>query len=96
MTAKEQSTHEASLVAQEAAKEAAKAAAISATNAAIVSKDIEYIKRDLAEIKASVKELVGVYVTQDEFKTVRNIVYGMVALIITGVFGAMVNMVISK
>lgn len=34
----------------------------------LIGKDIGYIQKDIAEIKASVKELAGVYVTKVQFE----------------------------
>lgn len=64
---------------------------IVATQIAVIANDICYIKNDIKEIKGKLEQD---YVTQEEFKPIRNIVYGMVGLILTGVVGAMVALVL--
>jgi hypothetical protein len=64
--------------------------------------ELEYIKKDVEEVKGDVKELnVKVekyYLTikqfEAEFKPVRNIIYGMVGLILTLVLTAILYLVI--
>lgn len=53
--------------------------------------DIKYIRRDLDDIK---ERLDTKFVTKDEFRPVKNIVYGMVTIILTAVIGAIVALVI--
>lgn len=55
--------------------------------------DIEYLKRDIREIKESLRQDL---VHKDEFTPVRNVVYGMVGLILVSVIGAIVALVIRK
>lgn len=52
---------------------------------------IKYIQRDIAEIKEKLDEK---YVTQDEFKPVKAIVYGMVGLILVAVIGYIISLAI--
>jgi phage-related minor tail protein len=67
-----------------------------------LAKDIEYIKGDVEEVKGDVKELKAevkkYYLTikqfESEFKPVRNIIYGMVAVILVAVLTALVMLVI--
>jgi hypothetical protein len=54
---------------------------------------IKYIQRDIAKIN---EKLDDTYVTKDQFEPVRNIVYGLVALILIGVVGALLALVISN
>ena len=69
------------------------------TRIALISKDISYIQKDVAEIKISMKELVGTYVTSaqfDEFKktefgNMKKIVFGAVGLILTAFALAVIN-----
>lgn len=65
-----------------------------AVAAALLGNDIAHIKEDISEIKASFKEIKALYLTKDEFSPVRNIVYGMVALILVAVVGAIVALVV--
>lgn len=52
---------------------------------------VYYIRRDVAEIK---KKLESNYVTQDQFKPVKAIVYGLVSLILTAVIVALLALVV--
>jgi hypothetical protein len=55
--------------------------------------EMRYIRRDLDEIKI---KLDGSYVTKEEFQPVKNIVYGLVALILVAVVGALVALVVNS
>jgi hypothetical protein len=52
---------------------------------------IKYIQRDIAEIN---HKLDDKYVTKETFEPVRNVVYGLVALILIAVVGAIVALVV--
>lgn len=52
---------------------------------------IKYIQRDIAEINTKLDDK---YVTKDQFDPVRNIVYGLVAVILLAVVGALIALVI--
>jgi hypothetical protein len=54
---------------------------------------IKYIQRDIAEIK---EKLDDKYVTKDEFLPVKNIVYGMVAIILIAVLGGLIALIINS
>ena len=54
---------------------------------------LDYIQRDVADIK---KRLDDNYVTTQEFEPVKKIVYGLVALILVAVVGAIVALVIQS
>jgi hypothetical protein len=64
--------------------------------------DIEYIKRDVEEVKGDVKDLnakvekyyLTIKMFESEFRPVRNIIYGMVGLILTLVLTAVVYLVL--
>lgn len=56
-----------------------------------VSKDIEYIKKDLMEIKKMISDH---YVTRTEFEPIKKIVYGLIALTLTGVVTAVLALVV--
>ena len=60
---------------------------------AVISNDLAYIKRDIADIKL---KLESNYVTKDEFSIVKNIVYGMVALVLTSFMGALTFLVFKQ
>lgn len=53
------------------------------TTIALIQKDIEYIRKAIDEIKASQK----MYVTRAEFLPIKILVYGFVAIILSGVVG---------
>lgn len=57
-----------------------------------VEVSIGYIQRDIEKIN---DKLDNTYVTRDEFAPVKNIVYGMVALILTLVLTAVVYLVVT-
>lgn len=63
------------------------------TSIALIAKDIEYIKTDVKDIK---DKLESHYVTNEEFDPIKKIVYGIVALVLTGVVGALLALVIRK
>ena len=56
-----------------------------------IETELKYIRRDLDEIKL---KLNNNYVTQDQFAPVKSLVYGLVALLLTAVIGAMVTLVL--
>lgn len=58
-----------------------------------IKKDIEYIKCDVKEIKGKMEQD---YVTQEEFKPIRNIVYGMVTMTLTAVVGALLTLILKQ
>lgn len=58
-----------------------------------IKKDIEYIKSDVTEIKDKMNKD---YVTQEEFKPIRNIVYGMVTMTLTAVVGALLTLILKQ
>lgn len=58
-----------------------------------IETDIKYIRRDLDKI---IEKLDRNYVTKAEFAPVQKIVYGMVALILTGVVVALLALVIRQ
>lgn len=60
---------------------------------AVISNDLAYIKRDIADIKIKLEQN---YVTKDEFSIVKNIVYGMVALVLTSFMGALTFLVFKQ
>lgn len=60
---------------------------------ALIQQDLTYIKANVDDIK---DKMENNYVTQEEFKPIRNIVYGMVTLILTGVVGALLALIIKQ
>lgn len=63
------------------------------TKLAVISNDISYIKDDIRDIKS---KLNAKYITRTEFEPIKKIVYGVVAIILTAVVGAIVGLVILK
>lgn len=61
------------------------------TKMAVMANDIEYIKKSLTKIDT---KLEGEYVTKTEFDPVKRIVYGLVAIVLTAVVGALVALVV--
>jgi len=55
--------------------------------------DLEYIKRDISDIKAKMRDD---YVTHAEFAPVKQVVFGLVAVILLAVVGAIVALVIKQ
>lgn len=56
-----------------------------------IANDIGYIKEDIKDIKDTVG---STYVTKDQFEPIRNIVYGLVGLILTAVVVAILAIVV--
>ena len=63
------------------------------TNVAVILNKVEYIENEVKEIK---DKLESNYVTMSEFKPIKAIVYGMVAIVLTTVFGALIMLVVKK
>lgn len=63
------------------------------TQLAIIQTDLNHIKNDVTEVKTKLEEN---YVTHTEFTPVKNVVYGLVAVILTTVVGALVTLVLIK
>jgi len=61
-------------------------------NIALMQTDIQYIKKTLDELKDNLKES---YVQRNEFDPIKRVVYGMVALVLTGVGGAIIGLVLT-
>lgn len=49
-----------------------------------------------AGMARQLEDLRAVVVTQPEFKPVKAVVYGLVAIVLTGVFGALIALVVQK
>lgn len=54
---------------------------------------LEFIIKELDEIKAKLEKN---YVSQEEFKPVRNLAYGMVTVILTAVIGSLIALIIKQ
>ena len=67
-----------------------------ATTLAVMGADIAYIKQDLSEIKGCITGLSGKYITKPEFEPVKKLVYGLAALILIAVIGAITRVVLVK
>jgi hypothetical protein len=67
------------------------------TKIAVLQTDVSYIKKSVDELSDKLEEK---YVTQDEFKAklepMGKIVYGIVAVILTTVVGALLSTVINR
>jgi hypothetical protein len=68
------------------------------TQVALMKKDIEYIKKSVDDLSGGVKDVKKNtetnFVTRAEFTPVRQIVYGMVGLLLTAVVGALISLVL--
>lgn len=67
-----------------------------ATNNDLVLYKLEELKKDIVELKKEMKESSDNYIKREEFLPVRNVVYGMVGLILTGVLLALVGLVTGR
>lgn len=63
------------------------------TNIALLQKDVGYIKESVQRIEGT---LEGNYVTRIEFEPIKKVVYGLVALILVAVVGAVIALVVKK
>jgi len=54
---------------------------------------LEFIIKELDEIKAKLEKN---YVSQEEFKPVRNLAYGLVTIILTAVIGSLIALIIKQ
>lgn len=62
------------------------------TKIAVIQTDINYIKKSVDELN---EKLEDKYVTQDEFDPIKKLTYGLVALILTSVVGAIISIVVN-
>jgi len=60
-------------------------------NIALMQEDVKSIKDDVKEIKGRME---AEYVTQTEFKPIRNLVYGTVGLFLTSIGGALIALIL--
>jgi len=60
-------------------------------NIALMQEDVKSIKNDVKEIKGKME---AEYVTQTEFKPIRNLVYGTVGVVLTTVGGAVIALIL--
>lgn len=63
------------------------------TTLALIGNDVTRIKSDVNEIK---QNMAHNYVTVEAFEPVKRLVYGLVALILIGVVGALMALVIKR
>jgi thiosulfate reductase cytochrome b subunit len=63
------------------------------TEIAVIAENIRYLRDDVTDIK---KKLEDDYVTVAEFDPIKKVVYGLIALLLTGVVGALLAIVINK
>lgn len=62
-------------------------------NIAVIGIKIQNIEKTVTEMN---EKLDAHYVTKDQFEPVRNLVYGMVGLLLTGIILAIIRLVIIK
>lgn len=67
-----------------------------ATNNDLIIYKLDEMKRDISDLKKEMKERNDGLVTKAEFAPVRNIVYGMVSLILIGVLSAIIALVVIR
>lgn len=88
----------AEIVSQTAAATAAKVAETTinaAAAAATVSNDVTWIKKEVGEMKTLMVNQESRYVTQTEFRPVRNLAYGLVSAILFTVLAALLALIIN-
>jgi hypothetical protein len=70
------------------------------TQLALIKKDVEYMKKGFDRLEKSLNEVKknteANFVMKAEFTPVRQIVYGMVGLVMMAVVGALISLVVSK
>lgn len=77
------------------------------TNIDLIEKELRDLRQSYGEINTKLERVIEdigklfdaldtKYVTKDEFAPVKSLVYGLVALILTTVFGALLLLVITK
>lgn len=86
----------AATAAQAAAVLAATAAQTATTLAETTRLDLQYIKDALKELKTDLKEMEGRFVSVEAFTPVRNLVYGIVGLLLAGVVGGLLTLLIRR
>lgn len=59
---------------------------------AVITNDLSYIKEKLNAVDEKVSKN---YVSKEEFEPIKNVVYGLVSLILVAVVGALVALVVS-
>lgn len=63
------------------------------TQIAVMANDISYIKKSIDDMNS---RLDHHYVTKDEFDPIKKLVYGMVALVLSGIVTAVMTLVMKK
>ena len=63
------------------------------TQIAVMANDISYIKKSIDDMNS---RLDHHYVTKDEFDPIKKLVYGMVALVLSGIVTAVMTLVVKK
>jgi len=63
---------------------------------AVLMSKFEYISRSLDQLKVQIDELPARFVSQDEFKPIKSVVYGVVGLLLTSIVVAITSLVIRK
>lgn len=69
-------------------------------NIAVMGTNVQFIKNELGDLKIAIealdKKISTNYVTQEEFKPVKAVAYGIILVISTGVLGALLSLVLRK
>ena len=63
---------------------------------AVLMQKVEYISKQVDELAKKIDEMPSKFVTQEEWQPVKNIVNGVVALLLTSVVVALVALVVKK
>lgn len=61
---------------------------------AVMANDVARIKDDIKSLTVKIDNMTGTFVTQKEFAPVRNIVFGLVTLIVIAVVTALIGLVV--
>lgn len=64
-----------------------------AVNLAVMANDLTYVRKAVDDLNEKVDHN---YVTKEEFRPVKQLVYGLVGLILMGVVGAILSLVVRK
>lgn len=63
---------------------------------AVLMQKVEYISKAIDEMKKTLEEMPSHFVSQEEWKPVKNVVYGVVGLLLTSVVVAITALVVHK
>jgi ABC-type phosphate transport system permease subunit len=63
---------------------------------AVLMQKVEYISKAIDEMKKTLEEMPSHFVSQEEWTPVKNVVYGVVGLLLTSVVVAITALVVHK